>query len=139
MVNIQAIVYIDNTGTVSFDSFPEYWAFLNRSLNQAEKNRMTKYKQMMVACAIAMSSKYGYSMTETENIVLAFGTIKQTNEGMKIFANRDLLCNLENKVIVEIKETPIGTHIVTTIHRPTGFERIITVCKQTISALRNEP
>src|SRR5574343_121360 len=119
MVNIQAIVYISSKGTNSFDSFAEYWAFAVRSSHQNYKNKMIKYKQLMVACAIAMSEKYGYSITETENIVMCFGTVLDTHKGMETFSNRDLLCNLENRTVIEIKETVMGTHVVTTVHRNT--------------------
>ena len=140
MVNIQAIIYLSNNGTKSFDSFAEYWAFVIRTSQQTHRNKITKYKQLMVACAMAMSEKYNYTITETENIVMAFGSILDTHEGMKNSANRDLLCNLENRVVIEIKETAIGTHVVSTIHRSTGFERIATICKQTVLATpRFEP
>jgi len=132
MVNIQAIVYVRNTRTYAFNSLAGYWAHAFRTSTEAHKVKLAKYRETMDKCAAVIARKYNVSPLLAENVVVVFGTIKDTISQIKDVAIRELIFDLDNRIVVEIKDTVNSSYNVATVHREYDYEVITTACTQKV-------
>ena len=127
MVNIQSVVYISNSGQYSFNSFPEYWAYANSIAPASHRRKLEKYKELGDIFSDTVAQQYGYTTEQTRNVHFLFGKIAIATKRLEDVSIRELVFQLENRIILEIKDTVDCVHIVVTVHRKDDFEIITTL------------
>lgn len=130
MVNIQSIIVTNRFGSTTFNSFAEYWArVMNRSTPQ-QLSQLLAARYLDNLCAREMAEKYGYSQVQTEDVVFLFGSIEKTREQLENVHNRELVFNLENRLVLEMVRTAQCHRHIVTVHRETDIEVIITTISE---------
>ena len=71
-----------------------------------------------------LATKYQVPPGDMEHAVLVFGTTQETAARMRDEHTRYNVCNPNNQLVVQIRNTGTHTLIHTTIHRPHDFETI---------------
>ena len=127
MVNIQSIVHITNSGHHAFNSFPEYWNYALARSSPRHREKLKKFKQVSDLFSDGIAEKYGYKKEQTKNVSFLFGRLSQGNKKLEDVFIRELVFSLEHQIILEIKETDYGTHVVVTVHRENDFEILSTI------------
>jgi hypothetical protein len=93
--------------------------------------KLLQFKQLSDAFSQVVASKYGFTQEETANVAYLFGHIKEATNRLEDVAVRNLVFNLENRLVVELKNSPSrGSYTVLTIHRDDDYEIITTIVRQ---------
>jgi len=132
MVNIQSIVCISPFSTIVFNSFNEYWVAMKRShTNNATKlERLLKRKKLADTYEEALALKLEVDKTVVENIVTVFGTVREANRRLSDPYTREILFDLNNRVVVIAKDDGRMAQVIATVHMGEDYENIISTIRE---------
>lgn len=125
MVNIQAIVFLDETSTRLFGSQESYLAFCIRGGSTQHVARQRELRQHIATVEREFAQTYNCDPACMKDIILCFGTVEEARIRIRDIHSRHLLCNHSNRVILQIMMRSDKTYnIVSTIFRPHDCETI---------------
>jgi len=123
MVNIQSFVHITNTVVISYNSVSSYLAAI--AANTVDPNwgqKMTQLRTLHAAAEQRMSVKYNIPLNMLDNVCLIFGTVANTEKHMSDIAIRTLLCDLNNRIVVQMRTDLEKCDIVSTVYRAFDYQ-----------------
>jgi len=124
MVNIASIVQISvNSGQVT--SFPSYTAYYNHILLISPPNwrvQQMAIRRRFTLCERALHHKYEIPLLDLANVCLVFGSVANTLVMMQDDYWRYNVCNPENIIIIQFRNRPHTTEVISTFHRKFDYD-----------------
>lgn len=132
MVNIQSIVRMTENEVQVFNSHQEYRSFSIESFknNPASAAKAAQLRRLSAAYDESLAKSLKIDLKYTANITAVFGTLQETNKRIRDDAVKELLLNLDNKIVLEYRVTALTTYIIATIHTKEGYEQLSTTIKE---------
>jgi len=122
MVNIQSVVHIRDSTVISYNSCESYWAVALSGSDPVWKQKMLKLRALMIAAEKALAKSLKLPETHLENLCLVFGTAANTLQRMRDIATRVLVCNLEHKIVVQIRTNQDKCDVISTVYRSFDYQ-----------------
>jgi hypothetical protein len=126
MVNITLIVHIasSNGRVTTYPSCAAYFNYISTNSPPAWLAVQTRLRRAQILCEQALAAQYGIPLPNLANVCVVFGTVSNTNLRMRDEHTRDLVCNPNHSIVVQMKTYPERTDIISTIHRAFDYEII---------------
>lgn len=125
MVNIQCVIFISRTQTQIHPSLESYWTkYLSDSSPQGRPG-LVRIRHLLQVGDRALAGLHNLSEDQVRNSSFLFGGVLKAFRQFEDIEIRDLVTNLDNKIILQIKR--IGPGLVTniiTIHSNDSFKTI---------------
>jgi hypothetical protein len=122
MVNISTVVVISPDTIQSFKGFDSFWRQAMENFPNNQKAARLQHKRDLDKDAIDLANDYGINPAHMANICFIFPSYQWAKRELDDFETRDLLCNPDNVITLQIRKKSSGTMLVTTVHSQTGFK-----------------
>lgn len=144
MVNIQSVVAVTNEVIEAYSSWPAFFAAKMNSLVGEGKARQEKLNSVSLAEEINLGKMYKIPTANMRHAIILFGTIRNARLRLADEYIRNLVCNPEHRIVLQIWHN--ATHCTTTctVYRRYDCETITTLSPHSEAILsgltnRSEP
>jgi hypothetical protein len=124
MVNIQSVVHITEQTVQSFDSIDSYYAAVHNGSSASWRTKQQKLRRMFVYAEQGLATKYNIPLATLNNVCFLFGTTSNAIRRMQDVHTRELVCDLNHKIVVQLRTTHDRCDVITTVYRPFDHETL---------------
>ena len=116
MVNIISVVHLSPIGVFHFGNFQDFWNNCYSRANPVNRARLDRLIQLMSIGEQLIHEKYFIPLNDVKHIGFVFISSTEAMRRMEYAEDRELLTNPNNKVVLQIRETPSRTQTVATVY-----------------------
>lgn len=124
MVNIQSVVHVTGTLVQSFDSLASYYAAMLNGADAEYRAKQLRLRRVHALVEQGLSTKYDIPLTTMTDVCFLFGTHTNAIRSLRDAHTRELVCDLNNKIVVQVRINRAHCDVVTTVWRPFDHQTI---------------
>lgn len=122
MVNIQCVILVSTGRTEIYASFEDFWTSYLSKESAEGRTTLLRYRHNLEIADKTLADHHNLTGDQVRHISFLFGGLIKTTRQLEDIEARDLITNLNNKVVLQISRSAPGvvTNIIT-IHHKNGF------------------
>lgn len=144
MVNIQSVILVSTTRTTDrteiYASFEDFWTTYLSKESAEGRTTLQRYRHNLQIADKALADLHNLTEDQVRNLSFLFGGMIKTTRQLEDIELRDLITNLENKVILQVSRSAPGkvTNIIS-IHHKNGVTTLESKWERVRPAWNNLP
>jgi len=118
MVNIQAIVVVSDSQTRMFGNYDDYWNHVMTSASSVWKQKMIRVKALADRAELEFAELYEVPAVNLKNVCFIFGTAANTRRQLLDPHTRELVFNLDHRIVINLRRSQGRCNVIAVIYRP---------------------